>query len=39
LIKRAFPAHQGKVSPSAGKDFFAMLVTASYLLRMMSIES
>jgi hypothetical protein len=38
LVKRALPAHQGKDSPSAGKDFVALLVTAIYLLRKMSVE-
>jgi len=39
FIKRALPAQQGKDAASAGKDFFAWVVTASYLLRKMSIES
>lgn len=38
MAKRALPTHQGKNSPSVGKNFFPMLVTAIYLLRKMSVE-
>ena len=37
LLQRAFPG-QRKDFPSLGKDFFALLVTAIYLLTKMSVE-